>query len=60
MIRLRGETARALQHEINHERGILVTDHMSLEELESDVMCAIERPGHKEHMARAYTFTDSA
>jgi len=61
MVRLRGETARALQHELDHDRGLLVTDHVSLEELESDVMRAIERPGHEERMARAYTryFMDS-
>jgi len=55
LTRLQGETARALQHELDHDRGILVTDHVSLEELESDVMRWVERPGHDERMARAYT-----
>lgn len=52
--RLRGETARALQHELDHDRGILVTDHVGLDELENDLMRAFEKPGHAERMVRAY------
>ena len=32
-IRLRGELARCAQHEMDHDRGILIVDHVSLEEL---------------------------
>jgi peptide deformylase len=49
-----GELARALQHEMDHDRGILVTDHVSLDELESGQMRLIERPGHEIRMATAY------
>ena len=54
-IKLRGETARAAQHEMDHDRGILVTDHVDLNELESDSMRAIERQGHDERMKSAFT-----
>jgi peptide deformylase len=53
-IRLYGEDARAAQHEMDHDRGILVTDHVALDELETDLMRLIERPGHEERMAQAY------
>jgi peptide deformylase len=55
--RLVGEVARAAQHELDHDRGILVTDHVSLDELESDVMRSIEQPGHDQRMALAYART---
>ena len=32
-ITLRGELARCAQHEMDHDRGILIVDHVSLEEL---------------------------
>jgi peptide deformylase len=54
-VRLTGETARAAQHELDHDRGILVTDHVALDELESETMRRIERPGHESRMAVAYT-----
>jgi peptide deformylase len=44
--RLRGELARAAQHELDHDRGILTLDHIDLDEMENDVMRSIERPGH--------------
>lgn len=53
-IRLRGEYARAVQHELDHDRGILVTDHVDLDELESDLMRRIEQQGHDLRMRRAY------
>ena len=54
-VHLEGEQARAVQHEMDHDRGILLTDHVSLKEMENDVMRAIERPGHETRMALAYT-----
>ena len=54
-IRLQGEASRCVQHELDHDRGILVTDHVSLEELESDTMRAVERVGHDRRMALAYS-----
>jgi peptide deformylase len=53
-VRLTGETARAAQHELDHDRGILVTDHVALDELASETMRRIERPGHESRMALAY------
>jgi peptide deformylase len=48
------ETARALQHEMDHDRGILITDHIDAAEMENDIMRAIERPGHETRMRQAY------
>lgn len=56
-LRLKGETARAVQHEMDHDRGILVTDHVGLDELESDLMRSIELPGHEIRMVLAYGST---
>jgi peptide deformylase len=53
-MRLYGEASRCAQHELDHDRGILVTDHVGLEELESDLMRRVERPGHDERMQLAY------
>jgi hypothetical protein len=52
--RLEGETARAAQHELDHDHGILVTDHVSVAELENDLMRSVEAYGHEERMKRAY------
>ncbi len=54
-VTLRGELARAAQHELDHDRGILVTDHVELSELENDVMRSIETPGHAYRMEMAYS-----
>jgi peptide deformylase len=53
-LRLYGKAARAALHELDHDRGILVTDHVGLEEMENDIMRQIERPGHSERMILAY------
>ncbi|GKY95109.1 hypothetical protein MPSEU_000474800 [Mayamaea pseudoterrestris] len=53
-IRLSGEAARCAQHELDHDRGILVTDHVGLEDMESDCMRLIEAVGHDERMALAF------
>ena len=53
-LRFHGELSRALQHELDHDRGILITDHVSLDELENDVMRRIEAPGHDERMRLAF------
>lgn len=53
-IRLAGEAARAFQHEYDHDRGILITDHVSFEEMDSDLMSSIEAEGHAERMRQAY------
>ena len=55
VIRLEGEQSRCFQHEYDHDRGILITDHVSFDELENDVMRRIERPGHSQRMAMAYS-----
>lgn len=52
--RLRVELARAAQHELDHDRGILVLDHVGVEELESG-MRAIETEGHDMRMALAFS-----
>lgn len=53
--RLRGEPARATQHEMDHDRGILVLDHVGVEEMENAQMRAIETEGHSLRMALAYS-----
>ena len=52
--RLYGEASRCFQHEYDHDRGILLTDHVGLEELESEVMRDMEQGGHEERQAMAY------
>jgi peptide deformylase len=54
-IRLVGEASRCVQHELDHDRGILLTDHVGLEDLENDLMRSIERLGHEERMALAFS-----
>ena len=55
--RLRGELARAAQHELDHDRGILVLDHVDMDEMENAEMRDIERRGHDVRMALAYSRT---
>ncbi|GAX24965.1 hypothetical protein FisN_2Lh241 [Fistulifera solaris] len=55
IVTLRGEWARAAQHELDHDRGILVTDHVELSELENDLMRSIETAGHAGRMELAYS-----
>ncbi len=52
---LNGELARALQHEMDHDRGILILDHVDLDSLESTIMKQIEEDGHGKRMALAYS-----
>jgi len=54
-IKLEGEPARAFQHEYDHDRGILITDHVGFEDMESDLMASIERDGHQTRMLLAYS-----
>lgn len=60
-IKLRGELARCAQHEIDHDRGILIVDHVSLDELLSidgiPIMADIENANgiHSRQMQRAYS-----
>lgn len=55
-ISLKGEMARALQHELDHDRGILIVDHVGLDELEaeSQIMKSIEKQGHDQRQLIAY------
>ena len=55
VVRLHGELARAAQHELDHDRGILTLDHVDLEEMENDVMRSIERDGHDYRQRLAYS-----
>jgi len=50
---LRGEAARAFQHELDHLDGILIVDHAGLDELPSDV-AKLERPYHDARQRRAF------
>jgi peptide deformylase len=60
--RFRGEASRCLQHEMDHDRGILIIDHLMLDELpivvnETKVplnMREIETNGHQQRMSQAY------
>ena len=55
--RLRGELARAAQHEMDHDRGILILDHVGADEMENAQMWDIEKEGHNMRMALAYART---
>ena len=54
---LDGELARCVQHESDHDRGILILDHVDLSEMEggaNGVMAALESDGHGDRMLSAY------
>lgn len=50
---LRGEAARAFQHELDHLNGVLIIDHAALDELPAGVR-ALEQELHAERQRRAY------
>jgi len=54
-VTLNGELARAAQHEMDHNRGILILDHVTLDELENSVMRELERDRHEYRMNLAYS-----
>ena len=54
VMRLMGEKARAMQHELDHDRGILMTDHVGLSDMPDNVMRQVEQLGHDERMGRAF------
>ena len=54
LVYLTGQAARCAQHELDHDRGILLTDHVDLSDLENDLMRSIERTGHMERMVDAF------
>jgi len=50
-----GGTARAVQHEMDHDEGVLLLDHVGLEDMELlGVMREVEREDHKRRQARAF------
>ena len=53
---LRGEAARAFQHELDHLDGVLILDHAGLEELPPAVQ-ELERAEHAARQRRAYART---
>ena len=56
-ISLDGELARCVQHEMDHDRGILLVDHIYLGEMEGGergTMATLERENHSKRMALAY------
>jgi peptide deformylase len=53
-VHLSGEAARCAQHELDHDRGILLTDHVTLEDLQNDTMRRMEQKGHEERMTMAF------
>ena len=56
-ISLDGELARCVQHEMDHDRGILLVDHIDLGEMEGGVsgtMANLERENHSKRMRLAY------
>lgn len=59
-ITLNGELARCAQHEMDHDRGVLIVDHVSLAELlsinDDDFMASIEDADglHEARIQRAY------
>ena len=50
---LRGESARAFQHELDHLDGILIVDHAALDELPAAI-AKLEAPFHRDRQRRAY------
>jgi len=50
---LRGEPARAFQHEYDHLRGVLIIDHASMDELPAE-MQKLERAEHAIRQLRAF------
>ena len=52
-ISLDRELARCVQHEMDHDRGVLIVDHIDLDEMEG-TMAMIERKNHPLRMASAY------
>ena len=50
---LRGEAARAFQHELDHLEGLLIIDHAGLDELPRDI-AELERPFHRARQRRAF------
>jgi peptide deformylase len=53
-ITLNGELARAFQHELDHDRGVLIVDHIGLEEMDP-LMRSIEDVDHDKRMETAFT-----
>eukprot|EP00550_Attheya_septentrionalis_P011169 CAMPEP_0198305266 /NCGR_PEP_ID=MMETSP1449-20131203/57822_1 /TAXON_ID=420275 /ORGANISM="Attheya septentrionalis, Strain CCMP2084" /LENGTH=339 /DNA_ID=CAMNT_0044007799 /DNA_START=1409 /DNA_END=2428 /DNA_ORIENTATION=+ len=53
LLHAKSELARCLQHEMDHDRGILILDHLPLEDLPEE-MQRIERIGHLQRMQLAY------
>lgn len=56
-VELAGEAARAFQHEYDHDRGILVTDHIvdDKESWPDALMAQIEAPGRAERQTLAFS-----
>ena len=50
---LRGEAARAFQHELDHLDGILIVDHAGIDELPAAI-ASLERPYHDARQRRAF------
>ena len=53
VVRLAGE--RAAQHEQDHDRGVLILNHVGLDKMETDLMRELERVGDDERMVLAYS-----
>jgi peptide deformylase len=53
-VTLDGELARAFQHEFDHDRGVLIVDHIGLEEMEPN-MRLIEKFDHGKRMEAAFS-----
>ena len=56
-VEMGGELSRCVQHEMDHDRGILITDHVGLSDLEggpSGTMAELESYGHEERRVIAY------
>ena len=53
-ITLQGELARAAQHEMQHDEGLLIVDHVDLAEL-PPFMQEIESDHHRKRMQRAFS-----
>lgn len=48
------EATRVAQHEMDYDRGILLIDHLGLDELETEEIRRIKREGYNQRVGLAY------
>jgi peptide deformylase len=56
-IRCYNDLSRAIQHELDHDRGILLLDHISMNDMENDMMKFIEQDIDKKEENMSYYYS---